>query len=187
MLEKPKPVFYAHNARFAGPRPARTVAAQAGALVGCEDVLQNERTTDDYVRQKCGQEERNHDDHGQKNDKHSDQRGDQQGDRLRIMDWNELTARLDAARDLRRVLRREASSNNGGQSEGFAEAAARYFLSKDNDEQPVNPVALGPSKGSRGIETKRNGLLSEEARIPNQAAAEPVLSGTALTGGAREN
>ena len=70
---------------------------------------------------------------------------------LRVLDWTELTARLNAARDFRRVLLREANR----QSDGFADAAARYFRTKDNPKQGVNLVALEQSKGSSCIESQR--------------------------------
>lgn len=77
------------------------------------------------------------------------------GETLRMLDWNELTARLNAARDLRLLLKRDASSAG---SEGFALAAARYFRTRD-----VNPVALGGSKCSSGMIPETKALHDEEA------------------------
>ena len=80
---------------------------------------------------------------------------------LRPIDWNELTARLNAARDLRRVLQRDVSSNGSE----FADAAARFLNARDGQETDVNLVALEHAKGSPGMisgpnanndETKRN-------------------------------
>ena len=73
------------------------------------------------------------------------------GDALRAIDWNELTARLNAARDLRRVLRRDARASIQSAAASFGDAAATYFQSLGNDEHDVNPVALEHSKASRGI------------------------------------
>ena len=118
MFQNTKPVFYAHNARFAGKMSANAVAAtghvpaaQFAALADAEPFIEDDAE-------------------------------------LRPMDWSELTSRLSAARDLRRVLHREAGRKFAAQSGGFAEAAARYFRTKDNDEQGVNLVALEQGKGS---------------------------------------
>ncbi|QUL37363.1 hypothetical protein [Erythrobacter sp. JK5] len=70
------------------------------------------------------------------------------GDALRAMQWSELTARLNAARDLRRVLRRDARHNIASAAASFGDAAATYFESLGNGERAVNPVALGASKAS---------------------------------------
>ncbi len=176
MFEKAQPVFYAHNARFAGPQPAQAAAVAPETLTGRADYIPDE---DAY-----GEE------------------------RLRIIDWSELTARLNAARDLRRVLKREAradarNSKNGG-SEGFADAAARYFLSKDTSredsiqkgERDVNPVALEQRKGSSAIPTNHDELLMKKAPKPKQAttgltaidvrAIDPRVTEPAKVGDARE-
>ncbi len=171
MFEKAQPVFYAHNARFAGPQPANATAVVPGNL---------RRRTDPAPDDQIDGEER-----------------------LRIIDWNELTARLNAARDLRRVLKREARADarNGKKagSEGFADAAARYFLSKDTGSEEnvqkgkrdVNPVALEQSKGSSAIDTNHDELLMKKARKPKQATIglspiDPTGNGPALIGDARE-
>ena len=63
---------------------------------------------------------------------------------LRRIDWSELTARLKAARDLRRVLR----TNNVGCEGEFADAAARFLNGRDENQTDVNLVGLEQNKGS---------------------------------------
>ena len=67
---------------------------------------------------------------------------------LRRIDWSELTARLNAARDLRRVLR----PNNGGCEGEFADAAARFLNGRDENQRDVNLVGLEQNKGSKRIQ-----------------------------------
>lgn len=95
---------------------------------------------------------------------------------LRPIAWTEVTARLNAARDLRRLLRQEAHapSGHGG---SFAEAAARYFRAREEDQPVVNPVALEHRKGSSGI-------CHEDEGPPDMAAQ---FRGCAATGDARED
>ena len=47
------------------------------------------------------------------------------GDALRAIDWSELTARLNAARDLRRELRQEAILCAGASGASFGDAECR--------------------------------------------------------------
>jgi hypothetical protein len=68
------------------------------------------------------------------------------GDALRAMEWGELTARLNAARDLRMLLRNEAQAPIEAVAAIFGDAAARYFALIENDEPGVNPDALGEAK-----------------------------------------
>ncbi len=72
------------------------------------------------------------------------------GDALRAMEWSELTARLNAAHDLRRVLRKDTKRTIQSGAASFGDAAATYFQSLENDKQPVNPVVLEAPKGSHG-------------------------------------
>lgn len=72
------------------------------------------------------------------------------GDALRAMEWSELTARLNAAHDLRRVLRKDTKRTIQSGAASFGDAAATYFQSLENDKRPVNPVVLEASKGSHG-------------------------------------
>ena len=73
------------------------------------------------------------------------------GNALRAIQWGELTARLNAARDLRRVLRRDAVGSIQSGACSFGDAAATYFGASKNDEHVVNPVALEAPKASQSI------------------------------------
>ncbi len=66
---------------------------------------------------------------------------------LRAFGWSELTARIDAARDLRRVLRNDSLV----EATSFADAAGGYFVSEGNNKQRVNPNALEARKGLADI------------------------------------
>lgn len=72
------------------------------------------------------------------------------GDAMRAIGWSELTARLNAARELRLVLRRDAGLSIHTSAASFGDAAATYFQSLEIGEPPVNPVALEHSKASCG-------------------------------------
>ena len=63
---------------------------------------------------------------------------------LRRIDWSELTAQLNAARELRRVLRPNSSGCEGE----FADAAARFLNGRDENQTDVNLVGLEQNKGS---------------------------------------
>lgn len=82
-------------------------------------------------------------------------RGDKRGQErraLRAFGWSELTARIDAARDLRRVLRNDALV----EASSFADAAGGYFVSEGNSKRRVNPNALEASKGFAAIPVAAN-------------------------------
>jgi len=68
------------------------------------------------------------------------------GDALRALEWSELTARLNAARDLRLLLRTESQAPIEAVAASFGDAAASYFALLDDDEPGVNPDALAQSK-----------------------------------------
>lgn len=68
------------------------------------------------------------------------------GDALRAVEWSELTARLNAARDLRLLLRTESRAPIEAVAASFGDAAASYFALLDDGEPGVNPDALGQSK-----------------------------------------
>lgn len=98
-------------------------------------------------------------------------------DSLRQFEWSELTARLNAARDLRLVLRHDSDlvkENNAG----LADAAARYFRTKDDSKRAVNPVALEAGKASHGIT-----IGTEDDALSNGLHRR----GYAVNGDAREN
>ncbi|MBD2843267.1 hypothetical protein [Erythrobacter rubeus] len=73
------------------------------------------------------------------------------GEALRAIEWSDLTAKLDAARDLRRVLRRDSRLNIAGGVASFGDAAATYFRSLEQGERAVNQDALEPCKSSEAI------------------------------------
>ena len=66
---------------------------------------------------------------------------------LRAFGWSELTARIDAARDLRQVLRNDALV----EASSFADAAGGYFVSEGSGKQRVNPKALEARKSLADI------------------------------------
>ena len=68
------------------------------------------------------------------------------GDALRAVEWSELTARLNAARDLRLLLRHESQAPIEAVAASFGDAAASYFALLDDGEPGVNHNALGQSK-----------------------------------------
>lgn len=65
------------------------------------------------------------------------------GDALRVVEWSELTARLNAARDLRLLLRSESQAPIEAVAASFGDAAASYFALLDHDEPAVNRDGLG--------------------------------------------
>ncbi len=68
------------------------------------------------------------------------------GEALRAVEWSELTARLNAARDLRLLLRTESAAPIGAVAASFGDAAASYFALIEDSEPHINPDALGQSK-----------------------------------------
>lgn len=92
------------------------------------------------------------------------------GDALRAMAWSELTARLNAARDLRLELRHEARTNIESDPASFADAAASYFRNLGERKPEINSAALGQSKGSRG---NSGGLDPAPDSHPEGEAGEP--------------
>lgn len=68
------------------------------------------------------------------------------GDALRAVEWSEITARLNAARDLRLLLRTESKSPIEAVAASFGDAAASYFALLDDSKPDVNQDALGQSK-----------------------------------------
>lgn len=92
------------------------------------------------------------------------------GDALRALDWNELTTRLKAARELRLLLSRDTQNPIGSAAASFGDAAARYFrdepLTEDNDcERPVNLDVLEPRKASSPIVSEvQDNAASGDAR-----------------------
>jgi hypothetical protein len=68
------------------------------------------------------------------------------GEALRALEWGEITARLNAARDLRLLMRHEARPPIEAVAASFGDAAASYFALLDHGEPDVNLDALGQSK-----------------------------------------
>ena len=83
------------------------------------------------------------------------------GDALRAMEWRELTARLNAARELRRELREEAILCAGASGATFGDAAASFFKIIGDGERPVNPEALEGCKSSCGNPSDQSGAATE--------------------------
>jgi hypothetical protein len=79
------------------------------------------------------------------------------GGALRAIEWRELTARLNAARELRRELRQEAILCAGASGATFGDAAARFFSNPGDGERPVNPDTLEPCKPFCGTSSERSG------------------------------
>ncbi len=65
---------------------------------------------------------------------------------LRALEWSELTARLNAARDLRLLLRTESHAPIEQAAASFGDAAASYFALLDDSEPVVNLDTLGQPK-----------------------------------------
>ena len=82
------------------------------------------------------------------------------GTALRAVAWAELTARLNAARELRRELRRDGPF--GGAS--FADAAAAYFTSIESDKPTVNQDALSHGNSSQCMNKLADGVAAEGDR-----------------------
>ena len=82
------------------------------------------------------------------------------GDALRAIEWRELAARLNAARELRRELRQEAVLCAGTSGATFGDAAARFFQILGNGERPVNHDALEGRKASCGTSPPTAGLAA---------------------------
>lgn len=96
---------------------------------------------------------------------------------LRAMEWSEITARLNAARDLRLLLRYESRAPIEAVAASFGDAAARYFALLDDDQPDVNHHALGQSKAFGA------NLAFDEAN-PSVGAADDATS--AARGDARD-
>lgn len=77
------------------------------------------------------------------------------GDALRAVEWSEITARLNAARDLRLLLRSESEGRIEAVAGSFGDAAASYFAMILDNEPDVNLEALDCSKVEDGMECTR--------------------------------
>lgn len=92
------------------------------------------------------------------------------GDALRAVEWGELTARLNAARDLRLLLRTESQAPIEAVAASFGDAAASYFALLDHGEGHVNLDALGQSKAFRAT------VAQTDANRPDDATGSPSVA-----------
>lgn len=88
------------------------------------------------------------------------------GEALRAVEWSELTARLNAARDFRLLLRTESRAPIEAAAASFGDAAASYFALLDDNEPDINPDALGQSKGPGDMIDANDAIRSEAPRDP---------------------
>ena len=96
---------------------------------------------------------------------------------LRAVEWREITARLNAARDLRLLLRHAAQAPIEVAAASFGDAAASYFALLDDDEPGVNLTSLGQSKVL--------GAMIEDSEA-NRLDSAAEVSSDAVQGDARE-
>ena len=75
------------------------------------------------------------------------------GDALRAVEWSEITARLNAARDLRLLLRSESHVRIEAEAASFGDAAATYFAMVEAHEPAINLDPLGAPKDFDGNES----------------------------------
>ena len=94
------------------------------------------------------------------------------GDALRAVEWSELTARLNAARDLRLLLRTESRPPIEPVAASFGDAAASYFALLEDGEPNINPDDLGQLKGPGAMVTASDGNLSDATRSPRSDAPD---------------
>lgn len=85
------------------------------------------------------------------------------GDALRAVEWSEITARLNAARDLRLLLRSESQGRIDAVAASFGDAAASYFAMIEDNEPAINLDALDCSKASDGKEYARVAVRHDAA------------------------
>lgn len=85
------------------------------------------------------------------------------GDALRAVEWSEITARLNAARDLRLLLRSESQGRIEAVAASFGDAAASYFAMIEDNEPAINLDALDGSKTLDGRECARVAIRHDAA------------------------
>ena len=85
------------------------------------------------------------------------------GDALRAVEWSEITARLNAARDLRLLLRSESQGRIEAVAASFGDAAASYFAMIEDNEPAINLDALDASKALDGMESARVAVRHDAA------------------------
>ena len=96
----------------------------------------------------------------------------QRGGALRAVEWNDLRAKLEAARDLRRVLRRDSRFTIEVGAASFGDAAASYFNALEQGQRTVNPDALEQGKASNAIGCK------PQCETPSEAQTEAATGET---------
>ncbi|MBI1404426.1 MAG: hypothetical protein GC147_14610 [Porphyrobacter sp.] len=101
------------------------------------------------------------------------------GDALRAVEWSEITARLNAARDLRLLLRSESQGRIEGVAASFGDAAASYFAMLDDREPAVNLDALACPKASDGMDNARVAVRPGAASGGDAAATTDLPGGDA--------
>ena len=105
---------------------------------------------------------------------------------LRTIEWSELTARLSAARDLRQLLREDIGAGKGERELAFADAAAQFFRTGEDDERGVNLSALEGRKASSGMYQNVNGVSDENTSHANHDSADQFAMTRYEPGDARE-
>lgn len=88
------------------------------------------------------------------------------GEALRAVEWSELTARLNAARDFRLLLRTESQAPIEAVAASFGDAAASYFALLDENEPDINPDGLGQPKGQAARTDASDAIRFEAPRDP---------------------
>lgn len=92
------------------------------------------------------------------------------GDALRAVEWSDITARLNAVRDLRLLLWTETHAPIEGLAASFGDAAASYFALLEDGEQGVNLDALGQSKSLDAMDADYEANRSDIATgLPSDA------------------
>lgn len=92
------------------------------------------------------------------------------GEALRALEWAELTARLNAARDLRLLIRQESSAPIEAVAASFGDAAASYFALLEDSEPDVNSDGLGHLKGHGGMIAASDAYRSDMKTSPRSEA-----------------
>jgi hypothetical protein len=97
---------------------------------------------------------------------------------LRAVEWSEITARLNAARDLRMLLRTESQAPIEPIAASFGDAAASYFALLDESEGSINLDTLGQSKVLGAMlnhdDAKRHGAAAGEHSNPTRGDAREM-------------
>lgn len=87
------------------------------------------------------------------------------GTALRALDWSEVTARLEAARDLRQLMRTDSRLSLASHGSSFGDAAASCFRALEKNERAVNPDGLEARKASgRNVSEHQRDAATSDAR-----------------------